>query len=163
MCCLKPLDRSQEGLECIVGSTFLLLLFSFWENSRRGRLKILSRKKKMLIRPKKEKLNSQGRPLILRRHDMVRNWNIPNAVVTAMDGSISSSTRGLEATSKVFQDCVVSCTLLCYPTFQLSRVLNSSAFHLAPSHLTPYLPLCSPGQPQGLMGAQYNQWFTLSH
>lgn len=38
----------------------------------------------MLIRPKKEKLNSQGRLLILRRHDMVRNWNIPNAVVTAM-------------------------------------------------------------------------------
>lgn len=38
----------------------------------------------MLIRPKKGKMNSQGRPLILRRHDMVRNQNIPNTSLTAV-------------------------------------------------------------------------------
>lgn len=62
MCRHKPLDRSQERLECIVGSTFLLLLFSFWENFRSGTLKILSRRK-MLIRPKKGKTDFPREPI----------------------------------------------------------------------------------------------------
>lgn len=136
MCCHKPLDRSQEGLECIVGSTFLLLLFSFWENSRRGRLKILSRKKNV-NKTKKGKTEFPGKTV--NSQEAWHGEELEHSKYCGNShGSISASARGLEATSQVFQDCVVSCTLLHSPTFKPPCVLNSSAFRLAPSHLTPY-------------------------
>lgn len=160
MFCHKPQDRSQEGLDCIVGSTFLLLLFLFWENSRRGRLKILSRKNNV-NKTKKGKNEFPGKTVNSQEawhgEEVEHSKRCGNS-----RGSIASSARGLEATSKVFQNGVVSSTLLCSPTFQ--PLCCSQFLYLPSGSLSPHslLPLCSPGQPQGLKGAQYNQWLTLS-
>lgn len=162
MYCHKPLDRSQEGLECIVGSTFLLLLFSFWENSRRGRLKILSRKKN-INKTKKGKTEFPGKTV-----NSQEAWHGEELEHSKCCGNshgwlhmfFNQRPRGhIQSFSGLC--CQLHTPVLSHiPAAPCSQFLCLPSGSLVPHSL---LPLCSPGQPQGMMGAQYNQWFTLSH